>query len=263
MRVTFCIAACFALAGCASPAPRDRDVIYQTASIAALLEGFFDGEATFADVLRHGDFGLGTFNALDGEMIAIGGRVYRVDHDGRVNRVPLHEKTPFSIVTFFDVDHTLVVTHPIDYAEFQKRIDARLPSRNEPYAIRVEGEFDFVRTRSVPRQRPPYRRLVDAANDQNEFEMTSVSGVMVGFWFPQQMSDVNVPGYHFHFPTDDRTRGGHVLDARPRRVTVAIDETSRLSVAVTFDEPSRSADLDRSRREELEKIESGKWVPLQ
>jgi acetolactate decarboxylase len=81
---------------------------------------------------------------------------------------------------------------------------------------------------------------------------------MVGFWFPRHMGGLNVPGYHFHFLTDDRTRGGHVLDARPRLVTVTIDETATLSVAIPRDAPFRSADLDRSHREELEKIESGK-----
>ena len=258
MRLTHCIVACLALAGCASRGAPDRDVVYQTSTIAALLEGVYDGDTTFRELLRHGDFGLGTFNALDGEMIALDGGVYRVDHDGRVNRVPPGEKTPFSVITFFDVDRTLPVTYASDYADFQRRIDERLPSRNVPYAIRVEGEFDFVRTRSVPRQRPPYPRLVDAANDQNEFEMTLVSGVMVGFWFPQHMSGVNVPGYHFHFLTDDRTRGGHVLEVRPRSVMVAIDETASLRVAVPRDEPFRSADLDRSHRDELEKIESGR-----
>src|SRR5687768_9166602 len=252
MRATLCIVACLALDGCASRAAHDRDVVYQTSTISALLEGVFDGDATFADVLRHGDFGLGTFNALDGEMIAIDGRVFRVAHDGRVNRVARSEKTPFSVVTFFDADRTDEVERPLDYPSLQKRMDAMLPSRNVPCAIRVRGAFDLVCTRSVPRQRPPYPRLAEAAKRQREFAIERTRGVMVGFFFPQQMSALNVPGYHFHFLSDDRTRGGHVLEARPRRVTVAIDETETLSIAIPRDAAFRDADLDRQHREELE-----------
>ena len=45
-------------------------VIYQTSLMSALLSGVYEGETTMADLLQHGDFGLGTFNHLDGEMIA-------------------------------------------------------------------------------------------------------------------------------------------------------------------------------------------------
>ena len=38
-----------------------------------------------------------------------------------------------------------------------------------------------------------------------------VDGTLIGFRFPAAMTSVNVPGWHFHFLSADRSRGGHVL----------------------------------------------------
>lgn len=50
-------------------------VIYQTSLMSALLSGVYEGNTTIADLLTHGDFGLGTFNELDGELIAFSSEV--------------------------------------------------------------------------------------------------------------------------------------------------------------------------------------------
>lgn len=44
--------------------------IFQLSTINALLEGVFDGNMSYGQLKQHGDFGIGTFNGLDGEMIA-------------------------------------------------------------------------------------------------------------------------------------------------------------------------------------------------
>ena len=37
---------------------------------------------------------------------------------------------------------------------------------------------------------------------------------MLGFRFPAYAEGIEVAGYHLHFISDDRARGGHVLDSR-------------------------------------------------
>ncbi len=64
------------LTGC-SAARNGRDTLYQVSTLSALLEGVYDGETTFAELKPHGDFGIGTFNALDGEMICVDGHTYQ------------------------------------------------------------------------------------------------------------------------------------------------------------------------------------------
>ena len=71
-----------AVLGC-STAEKDKDVLYQTSTINALLNGVYDGEVTFQELKEHGNFGLGTVDALDGEMIALDGKFYQIKTDGK------------------------------------------------------------------------------------------------------------------------------------------------------------------------------------
>ena len=80
--------------------------------------------------------------------------------------------------------------------------------------MRLDGRFDLVRARSVPRQAPPYRPLAEVVADQHVFELADVEGTMVGFRFPAYVEGIEVAGYHLHFVDADRRRGGHVLGSR-------------------------------------------------
>lgn len=42
--------------------------IGEITGLSALLQGDYDGEITYGELKKYGDFGLGTFNSLDGEM---------------------------------------------------------------------------------------------------------------------------------------------------------------------------------------------------
>ncbi len=63
-------------------AQHPESVLYQTSLMSALLSGVYEGSTTIADLLKHGDFGLGTFNELDGELIAFSSQVYQLRADG-------------------------------------------------------------------------------------------------------------------------------------------------------------------------------------
>ena len=69
-------------------------VLFQASTIGALLDGAYEGDVSFAQLGEHGDLGLGTFNALDGEMIALDGGFYRADVDGRVSEVTRRRSRP-------------------------------------------------------------------------------------------------------------------------------------------------------------------------
>src|ERR671930_2553468 len=76
-------------------AGHDPHVLFQASTIGALLEGAFEGDVTFAELAERGDLGLGTLNALDGEMIALDGGFYQARVDGSVRAVAVDERTPF------------------------------------------------------------------------------------------------------------------------------------------------------------------------
>ena len=245
--------AALALAGCAGQV--DREVLWQTSTISALLEGVYDGEVTVEELVSHGDLGIGTFDALDGEMAVVDGTVYQVDGDGKVHRPPPETKTPFAAVTFFDADRVLTADGAIEFDDLKVLIDRAAPAKNVPLAIRITGTFARVKTRSVPKQTKPYPRLVEVTQNQPTFEFADARGVMVGFRCPPYVEGINVPGYHLHFLTRDRTGGGHVLELTVETVWIEIDETPALHVALPTGEAFGTAAITGKTAAELERVE--------
>jgi acetolactate decarboxylase len=211
-------------------AERKAHVLFQASTIAALLEGAYDGDLSFAELAEHGDLGLGTLNGLDGEMIALDGRFYRADVDGRVGEVDSVERTPFAVVTRFAPTVDARIEGPLDHGELLSRLDELIPAGTPSCAIRLDGHFDRVRARSVPRQSPPYRPLAEVVADQHVFDLTDVRGTMLGFRFPDYAEGIEVSGFHLHFVDEARERGGHVLGSRSSGLRARLDPSSDLHV---------------------------------
>lgn len=206
--------------------------IFQTSTLDALLAGSYDGDVTFAELAQRGDLGLGTLDGLDGEMIALDGSFWQVAADGRVREVGRHERTPFAVVTRFSPDVEARTEDPRGHAEMLAWLDGLVGDTALCYAVRIDGRFEAVRARSVPRQRRPYPPLAEVARNQAEFDLGDFTGTMVGFRFPDYMQGVNVPGYHLHVISDCRDRGGHVLDCRLAGGEVRVDHSSELHMEV-------------------------------
>ncbi len=211
-------------------AERDPHVLFQASTIGALLDGAFDGDLSFAELARHGDLGLGTLNGLDGEMIALNGEFFRADVDGAIHPVPPGAKTPFAVVTRFEAEIDERIEGALSHEQMLSRLDSLIPAGASSCAVRLDGRFDLVRARSVPRQSPPYRPLTEVVADQHVFELTDVAGTMLGFRFPAYAEGIEVSGYHLHFISDDRARGGHVLDSNSNGLRARLDPSDDLHV---------------------------------
>jgi acetolactate decarboxylase len=227
-------------------AEREPHVLFQASTIGALLDGAYDGDLSFAELAEHGDLGLGTLNGLDGEMIALDGEFYRADVEGRVHPVSPWERTPFAVVTRFQPTVETAFEGPLSHEELLAGLDRAAPAGAASCAIRLDGRFELVRARSVPRQRPPYRPLTQVVAEQNEFGLADVSGTMLGFRFPDYVEGIEVAGYHLHFIDEARERGGHVLDSRAAAVRAALDPSHDLHVelppGVGLGDPGLSAE---------------------
>ncbi len=242
------------ICGC-SYAQKNEEVIYQTSTINALLDEVYDGNVTFKELKKHGDLGLGTFNNLDGEMIGLDGEFYQIKADGVAYSVDDSMKTPFAVVTFFESDKTKELVKSVNYEQLKHYLDNMLPTENIFYAFKVEGEFKYVKARSVPGQNKPYPPLVEIVKDQPIFEFHDVKGTLVGSWFPGYMKGLNVPGYHFHFITEDKKAGGHLLECQTENVEIGIDYTSNSYLALPEDEEFYKAELSKENQTVLEKVE--------
>lgn len=239
-------------------AEREPHVLFQASTIGALLDGGFEGDLSFAELAERGDLGLGTLDHLDGEMVALDGEFFRADVDGRLNRVGPEERTPFAVVTRFEpsVEERLP-EEELGHDELLARLDALVPGGASSCAVRLDGCFDLVRARSVPRQEPPYRPLTEVVADQHVFELNDVEGAMVGFRFPTYVEGIEVAGYHLHFASADRSRGGHVLDSRSRGLRARIDPSNDLHVELPPRVELTDPDLAAATHAAVEAVERG------
>jgi acetolactate decarboxylase len=234
---------------------RSHYTLFQTSTIDALLEGKYEGDVSFAELEKHGDLGLGTLDALDGEMIALEGSFYQVKADGRAYEIDKRTRTPFAVVTFFEPNLSRTFATPMDYEAFVACLDRLVSGETSCYAVRVDGRFDYVKTRSVPRQRKPYPPLAEVVEHQPTFELHDVAGSLVGFSFPHYAQGLNVAGYHFHFITADRSAGGHVLEFRLARGELRIDHEADLQLELPSGVGLPVPDSTMAKGEMLERIE--------
>lgn len=228
--------------------------LYVSSPVNALVQGILREDKSLKSILSHGNFGLGTFNDLDGEMVLLDGVFYQLRSDGSASIASLEMQSPYVCATFFSPTQSFVISKPSTYAAIQSAIDKFVVSKNLIFAIKISGQFNFVKTRSVPKQ-DSYRPLVDIAHDQTEFSFTDASGVMVGFWTPDFLHSVSVPGYHLHFLTDDHQHGGHLLDCEASEIAIEIQAIDQLSLDLPHSYEYLTADLSKDIKEELNRAE--------
>jgi acetolactate decarboxylase len=200
-----------------------HDSIIQFSTLSSLLAGVYDGTFTLNRLKENGDFGLGTFDGLDGEMVMLDGHVYKVRYSGKVVEPPLSETTPFAVVTCFDADKHFVLASGLDYDGLKRKFEIELPNNNVFYAIKIKGTFSMLKVRSVHKQKRPYPPLKQAVKGQAVFDMRNVEGTIVGFVSPPFIGKINVPGYHLHFIDSARKAGGHVLSFQIKEAEMDVD----------------------------------------
>ena len=236
-------------------AETDRDTVYQVSTLAALLDGHYDGETTLHSLRGKGDFGIGTFEGLDGEMILLDGIFYQARADGSVVKPDDSLKTPFACVTRFDADHELPLAEDTNYEALKRQLDRKFATKGLPYAIRVKGTFKQIRVRSVPAQKKPYPRLTEVVKQQPVFDYEDVEGTLVGFCLPPSLEGVNVPGYHLHLISKDTKKGGHLLAFTLAEGTVQVDDSPEVRLAFSAAAARAGLGVQKAKREEIERVE--------
>ncbi len=234
--------------------PGRGNSVYLSAPINALVEGFYVENTTVAQIKEHGDFGLGTFNFLDGEMVILDGVVYQVRADGTAAPAADGEQSPFACTTFFRPDTFDDIQGTEGYKDIEDLLDSLIPSPNMLYAIRIDGSFRHVRTRAVAKTEN-YTPLVEATKNQPVFDFHDVEGTMAGFFTPRFIETITAPGYHLHFLTKDRLQGGHLMGCALNRARIGIQHVPTLEMGLPITLDFMTADLTRDTTGDLEKVE--------
>ena len=228
--------------------------LFQVSTSAALVEGLYQGAVRVAQLLNHGNFGLGTFIDLDGEMVVLEGVCYQVSADGTVSTVEGDRLIPYAVVTQFNTDFS--ESHPQlkSFADLTATCDRLRGSENVFYAFRIDGLFSPIKTR-VMKPVEEGVGLKAAASAQQEFLLEEQEGTLVGLWSPEFAGSFSVPGYHFHFISADRTSGGHLLECRANGVTIRGCAMHEMHVSLPETSEFLKADLSRDPSSDLTSAE--------
>jgi acetolactate decarboxylase len=232
--------------------PSSARRMYQISTSTALIEGVYAGSVLPSTLLENGDFGLGTFEGPNGEMVILDGEIYQAK--GNVRRRSDDFLVPFASVTHFHEDAAFQIDEVECLKEIELACDPRRISENLFYAIRVGGLFGAVHARAV-HPVPQGTRLLDAAKTELEFDFHNVEGTLVCLWSPKYASSFSVPGYHFHFISKDRTKGGHVLDCSARQLRARIQLVSEYDIRLPQAGSFLTTDLSRDPASDLAKTE--------
>ena len=238
---------------------QDRDVLYQVSLLQGLTLGDYHGSITVEELKKHGDTGIGTFNKLNGELIMVDGVVYRAAGNGSIEVVSDDETIPFSNVTFMDTDETKELKGIADYESLCKELNKLVEEKGKNcfYVIRIDGTFAMANVRSVNAQDEPYEPLVDVLeHDQTFFDYENVNGTIVGIYCPPYMSDLNAAGWHLHFISADKDKGGHVLGLSITDAVLTWDDTTGFQMQLPENEMFDKFDLTIDQTEDIKKVET-------
>ncbi len=228
--------------------------IYLCAPVNALVEGIYEEDISLSDVMQHGDFGIGTFDDLDGEMIILDGCCYQIHADGKVDPADEEVKTPFAAVTYFVADTTHTISDRLSHDIFMKKLSRLLPSPNMLYAIKITGRFHHVQARSIPKQ-SNHSPLVEIVTKQVKSEFSDINGTLAGFYTPDFMASLSVAGLHLHFITKDKKYGGHMLQCIPEEVSIEIQLIHKLELSLPMTQDYMEWDFHRNVDKDLDKVE--------
>jgi acetolactate decarboxylase len=227
-----------------------QHTLFQVSTSGALVQGIYERAVSSSFLLNYGDFGLGTFENLDGEMVVLDGAIYQARSDGKVLNIADDVGTPFAVVTHFIADQDQTIESASNFEEITKICDRYRDSDNLFYAFRIDGHFAHIHTRAMKAALDGLP-LAKAAAIQPEFEFAEVDGTLVGIWAPQFSSALNIAGYHFHFLSEDRTKGGHLLECRGKNLRVRVDRLNDFHLSLPESEEFLRADLTKDTSKEL------------
>ncbi len=219
----YCLFLLLILFGGLACAAGQNATMLQVSTYGALSQGVYNGDYSYMQLAQQGDFGLGTFNGLGGEMIAVNGYYYHGDVKGDAELVNPAMYAPFADVVHFQPTIHFKIDKSANYEDLQKAMLKYMPNKNIPYAIEVQGTFESTKLRGLKSYKPPYPNFSKVEQEQNEFTLKGTSGIAFGFWFPSYFSGVAPNGFHFHYINEQRKKAGHVLSLQPKQVEVSME----------------------------------------
>ena len=208
--------------------------LIQASTLNALMLGNFDKTVSVKDFLHHADTGIGTYTGLDGEAIFEDGVAYKATADGKVSVMQPEDGVAFGTVAKFDESVPEVELKNIgDIEALKQALEPYVKgNQNVFYMIKAKGVFKTMHVRSCFASEKPYPTLSEVAQNQREFHFENTRGDVIAVWCPKYVNGINLPGWHFHYLSGDKTQGGHILGLSSDDLRVKINKIERFDLTL-------------------------------
>ena len=230
--------------------------IYQYSILSALLDGICQTGTALKDTLAHGDHGLGTVPGLNGEVVIVDGKAYHFPPDAELRKVEVSDTLPFVMITRFEPTFQKAMSS-LSMTSLPEALNPLLPSRQNCFlSIRLDGMFRLITFRVIAGQCRPREPLSELAKRQQIVSLESIEGTLFGFWSPAFSGGFSVAGFHLHFLSKDRTRGGHVTGFTGD-VSLQAAVINKYTVELPHSEEFNQETIKGAREAELHAVEGG------
>ena len=233
--------------------------MYQVSTLQALVLGYSKPVINVGELLLEGDTGLGTFEEVNGEMIVMDGHCYRADRDGNVTEVASETGVPFAAVARLYGGQQFFLEDMPDITSIRTELTRKIEERfglNSMHIVRINGLFGKIDARSEAPYRSPRITLKEILSQtQNAFLFENIRGSLVGVYFPDYMDGINMPGWHLHFLSEDRSKGGHVFDASIREGAAKVDKIDSMLIKLPGEPSFDTYSLKQELQDEIKSVE--------
>ena len=233
--------------------------MYQVSTLQALALGYSKAVINVGELLQEGDTGLGTFEDVNGEMIVMDGRCFRADQDGNVSIVPPETGVPFAAVAKSYGEQQFTIEDMADIESVRTELTRKIEERfglNSMHIVKIDGVFEKVDARSEAPYRSHHVTLKEMlGKTQKAFLFENIKGSLVGVYFPDYMDGINMPGWHLHFLSEDRSKGGHVFDVSVRKGAAKVDKITNIYINLPKEAAFDTYSLKQDLEDEIKSVE--------
>lgn len=235
--------------------------IFQISTLQALALGYSRSVVSVRELLKHGDIGLGTFEDVNGEMIVADGECWRATEDGTVWKAEPDMGVPFASVAKAGYSVDFEIEGIEDIGKLKELLTLKIEEDfglNSMHIVRIDGEFDRVCARSESAYRSHHVDLKDIlSKTQRDFMFENIAGTLVGIYYPDYMDGINAPGWHVHFLSEDRTKGGHVFDLELARGRIRLAKINKIEIQLPSEPAFDTYSLKEASGSDIKKVEQG------
>jgi len=172
---------------------------------------------------------------------------YRIRENGEITVGQDNDEIVYADAAFFKKKEAFTIAENIHFKDLPLLLDQKKKTPHYFYIYKAHGTFKHIKLGGVPKVKRPFKDGLDVLiPNRPVFEAENISGTLVGFYCPDYIGNINAKGHHFHFISDDKKWGGHVMDFESSKpLNVQFDVKTKYQFDLPASEDFENVDLSK------------------